>query len=322
MNRIIRVNQQALARLDRDIVLPGPKFGVRGRYKLEAVNAGDGRRRFLAEFPNLITNVGLDRIAVASSGNYLQNCYVGSGNTAPTFADTALVALVASTATLQATTTTAQASSPYFGTRANTYRFAQGAAAGNLAEIGIGNTSTNLFSRALILDGGGSPTTITVLSSEFLDCTYTFECIVPLSDVTGSVTIAGVAYAYTLRAMQSTLAAVWAVASAGSPAAFQTNLSVYSGAIGAITSSPGGTAASADSNVTASYTPGSLILSNTATWGLNSANFGAGGITAASFSSSSTVNGIGAYQWSFTPFIPKDATKILTLTQTLSWARM
>lgn len=321
MNRILRVNQQAIARLDRDIILPGPKFGVRGRYKLEAVNVGDGRRRFLAEFPNLITNVGLDRIAVASSGNYLQNCYVGSGNTAPTNSDTALVALVASTATLQASTATAQSGSPYFGTRANTYRFAQGAAAGNLAEIGIGNTSTNLFSRALILDGGGSPTTITVLMTEFLDCTYTFECIVPLSDVTGSVTVAAVSYAYTLRAMQSTLANVWAAAAAGSPAAFN-GFTVYSGAIGAITSSPGGTAANADSSVTASYTPTSLTLSNTATWGLNSANFGAGGITAASISTTNSVSGIGAFQWSFTPFIPKDATKILTLTASLTWARM
>jgi hypothetical protein len=321
MNRIIRVNQQALARLDREIILPGPRFGMRGRYKLEAVNVGDGRRRFLADFPNLITDVGLERIAVASSPNYLQNCYVGSGNTAPAFGDTALVALVASTATLQASTATTQPSSPYFGTRANTYRFAQGAAAGNLAEIGIGNASTNLFSRALILDGGGSPTTITVLSTEFLDCTYTFECIVPLVDVTGNVTIAAVSYAYTLRAANATAGSQWASSAGGSPAT-PGSLAVYSGAIGAITSSPGGTQANADSNVVASYTPGSHLLSTTSTWGLNSANFGAGGITAAAFSTTNSVSGIGNFQWSFTPFIPKDATKILTLTATIAWARM
>lgn len=321
MNRIIRVNQQSLARLDRAVILPGPRFGVRGRYKLEAVNVGDGRRRFLADFPNLITDVGLERIAVASSPNYLQNCYVGSGNTAPAFGDTALVALVASTATLQASTLTMQPSSPYFSTRANTYRFAQGAAAGNLAEIGIGNTSTNLFSRALILDGVGAPTTITVLSTEFLDCTYTFECIVPLTDVTGSVTIAAVSYAYTLRAANSTAGNVWGSSAAGTPATPQ-GLSVYSGAIGAITSSPGGTISNNDSAVVAAYTPGSHVLQITGTWGLNSANFGAGGITAALLSTSNSVNGLGQYQWSFTPFIPKDATKILTLTATNAWARM
>lgn len=321
MNRIMRVNQQGLARLDRAIVIPR-QSGVRGRWKLEAVNVGDGRRRLLAEFSNLITNAGLDLLALSGgTGQYLTSCYVGSGNTAPTFGDTALVALIASTSTVNATTQTAQPSSPYFGTRVNTYRFAMGAAAGNLAEIGVGHISTNLFSRALILDGGGSPTTITVLSSEFLDCTYTFEVIAPLVDVTGTVTIGGVSTAYTLRAANSTSANVWAPAQGGTGMGAQ-SMSVFSGAIGAITSQPAGTQISADSIATASYTPGSLLLDTTGTWGLNSANFGAGGVQSAFSRCGDFSEGMGNFQVSFTPAIAKDATHIMTLTMRNSWVRM
>lgn len=321
MNRIMRVNQQGLARLDRAIIIPRTS-GVRGRWKLEAVNAGDGRRRFLAEFHNLITNVGLDLLAASGgSAQYLGLCCVGSGNTAPSNGDTALVALVASTSTVNATSASAQPSSPYFGTRTNTYRFAMGAAAGNLAEIGIGHIATNLFSRALILDGGGSPTTITVLSSEFLDCTYTFEVIVPLVDVTGTVTIAGVSTAYTLRAANSTSVNAWCPAQGGTGMGAQ-GITAFSGAIGAITTMPAGTPVSNDSIATASYTPGSLLLDSTGTFGLNSSNFGAGGVQSAMSRCGDFSEGMGDFQVGFTPAIAKDNTHIMTLTMRNSWVRM
>lgn len=321
MNRIMRINDGKIARLDRASIITR-QLGVRGRWKLEAVNAGDGRRRFLAEFPNLITDVGLDRLALpGGSGQYLVTCCVGSGNTAPANGNTALVSLVASTTTVNATSQTAASSSPYFGTRQNTYRFGMGVAAGNLAEIGIGNIATNLFSRALILDGGGSPTTITVLSSEFLDCTYTFEVIVPLVDVTGSVTIGGVSTAYTLRAANSTSANAWAPAGSGTGMGSQ-GIAVFSGAIGAITSSPAGTQATQDSAATASYTPGSLLLDTTATFGLNTANFGAGGVQSALMRCGDFSEGMGNFQVSFTPAIAKDLTHIMTLTMRNSWVRM
>jgi hypothetical protein len=320
MNQILRINQAKIARLDRASIITR-QMGMRGRYKIEAVNAESGKRRVLADwFPNLITNAGLDRLA-ASNPLYLQNCYVGTGNTTPAFANTALVSLLASTNTFQATSAAMASTSPYFSTRTNTYRFAQGAAAGNVAEVGIGNTSTNLFSRALILDGTGAPTTITVLSTEFLDVTYAFEVIVPLVDVTGTVVIVGVSYAYTLRAAAATNAANWCPSQTGSPMGYVT-MPVYSGAIGTILTSPAGTAANADSLVTATYVATNLFLDTTATYGLNTANFGAGGITALTGATTPSSNGIGAFQVGFSPFIPKDATHILTLTMRNSWVRM
>ena len=53
--------------------------------------------------------------------------------------------------------------------------------------------------RALILDGGGSPTTLTILSDETLDVTYTIRVYPPTTDVTGSITLDGVSYGYTIR---------------------------------------------------------------------------------------------------------------------------
>ena len=55
-----------------------------------------------------------------------------------------------------------------------TVQFDKGAAKGNIAELGVGdNTQGNpLWSRSLVLDKSGSPTTITVLDDEFLTVTY------------------------------------------------------------------------------------------------------------------------------------------------------
>ena len=142
-----------------------------GWFKIEATRP-DGTRRVLADwFPNLILNGGLDRMG--ANPDYLSWCQVGSGSTAPVAAQTALVNRIAGTSTQQNNVSGAQASAPYYGWYRRTYRFAQGVAAGNLSEVGVGwATSGSLFSRALILDGGGSPTTITVLSDEVLDVTY------------------------------------------------------------------------------------------------------------------------------------------------------
>ena len=56
----------------------------------------------------------------------------------------------------------------YYGGRI-TWRFGQGIAAGNISEVGLGWGNSNLWNRALIKDANGNPTTITVLSDEYLD---------------------------------------------------------------------------------------------------------------------------------------------------------
>jgi hypothetical protein len=301
----------------RDVIVPlQTTAGMRGRYKIEAVQP-DGRRRLLADwFPNLITNLGLDQLG--NNGAWQTLCAVGSGNTAPAFTDTSLQTLVGTTNNNTVFTQTSSSSSPYFGTTSLTYRFAAGVATGNLSEVGVGVSATQLFSRALILDGVGSPTTITVLAAEALDVTYQVSQYVPLVDVTGTVVIAGVTYNYTLRAANATSTVRWAPRQNDPAGLF--SVTVYNGAIGAITSSPSGTSAAGGSVANNAYSTSSYSNSGTVTFGLTGGNV-SGGISAVDVLLGNSQASRGEYQVGLSPAIPKDATKVLTLSFSSTWAR-
>lgn len=291
---------------------------VRGRYKIEAVKP-DGSKRLLADwFSNLITDNGLNLLGTGGGiGNF---CLVGSGNTAPSNSDTTLVTFVASTSTIATQSTSSQPSAPYFGTTTKTYRFAIGVATGNLSEVGLGPNSTNtsLFSRALILDGGGSPTTITVLSSEALDVTYQLQQFVPTADVTGSVTINAVSYAYTARAANSTNA-TWQLDF--SDAGGFTAIAAFNGTIGAVTGSPSGSAGSSLSpSSQSSYTAGTKRIDSTFSFGLTDGNL-AGGVSAVLLTAGRSRGQMGQYQVGFTPALPKDSSHTMTLVFRHSWDR-
>lgn len=295
------------------------KIGVKGHFKLEAVNMETGARRFLAEFDNLITNGGMDRLANNSDWNSW--CSVGSGNTAPAFTDSGLVTFIASTNNTSSTSNGNSGSSPWFGQAIKTFRFAIGTATGNLSEIGIGWSSVNgsLFSRALILDGSGNPTTITILSTEALDATYTLQLYAPTADVTGTVVVSGVSYAYTLRAA-SVSSTGWGGGFVFGDQFGWNGGTVFNGTIGAVTSTPSGSSATLGSPAKQSYTPGSFQIDTIWTMGLTDANV-SGGISAAYLIGGQSRGAMGAFQVGFSPAIPKDGTKTLTLTFRQSWAR-
>lgn len=284
-----------------------------GWFKIEAIRP-DGTRRVLADwFPNLILDGGLDRMG--ANKDYLGWCQVGSGSTAPVATQTALVNRIAGTSTIQASVEGAQASAPYYGWFRRTYRFAQGVAAGNLSEVGVGwATSGSLFSRALILDGGGSPTTITVLSDEVLDVTYELRRYPGTVDLTGTVVLDGVTHNWVSRAASVTDQDRWA-----GPGEMALDRAVaYNGNIGAVTAlSPSGTSGSLTATALA-YSSGSYARATTVSAGLNDSNL-SGGIR--SIVIYAYYFGVGRYQIQFNPAIPKDSTKVLTLTIQHSWAR-
>lgn len=285
--------------------------GLMGFFKIEAISP-DGTKRLLADwFPNLITDPGLN--SLGTNTDFLSNCLVGSGNTTPTVADTSLVAQVATTSNIQSSTSNAQSSSPYYGSITKTYRFVAGTATGNLAEVGIGGSI--LFSRALILDGGGSPTTITVLSNEVLDVTYQLRLYPNTSDVTGSITISAVSYAFTKRAASVTDSGPWGL---GALTGGGQQVVAYSGAIGAITTTPSGSGFGI--GVTnAAYGNNNLYRDFTAFFDLNDANLGGIESVVAVFGPS--IGRFGSIQMQFTPSLPKDNTKTLTLGFRHSWSR-
>lgn len=139
----------------------------------------------------------------SNNGTWRMSCVAGTGNTAPNESNTTLAAYagVCSTWTTYARTfNTNTAALPLFWR--HTFRFtfnsgAFGAGSVNLAEAGIAqvtndlseaNGSTPLLARGLLVDGGGSPTTVTVSPSDILDIVYELTFNLPY-DATGSVTI-------------------------------------------------------------------------------------------------------------------------------------
>lgn len=301
----------------REVVLPANKVGLKGFYKIEAIRA-DGSRRLLADwFPNIITNGGQDQWY--TNVYPPSTCVVGSGNTTPAITQSALTTLVASTTTNLGSGNSFQSSAPWFTTVTTTYQFGIGVATGNLSEVGVGQSATALFSRALILDGGGSPTTITVLSSEALDVTYQLDVYPPQTDVTGNITLNGISYAYIVRAANVTQNN-WGML--GGEGMNIPQPDINSAGIGTITqlTSGGGTPAGADSFTNGTYSAGSYTNSYSGTWGINTGNFG--GVGTMYWQNGNNSNTRGIYQVGFTPVIPKTNAYILVLNWAISWARM
>lgn len=270
------------------------------------------RREPVPPIRNLITNGGMNRMG--THNDFMNSCSVGLGNTPPVVTNTALVSLKATVGNSGlGGGDGAMASAPYYVFSAFLYRFAAGVATGNLSEVGVG-WSGGLFSRALIVDTAGTPTTITVLADEVLDVTYQLRCYQPVVDSAGTVVLDGVTYDWIGRAADVTKGDQynWHVRR---PAELQESAIAYNGPIGPITSTPTGDLSQGNGSANAGYSIDSYQRESTMTFGLTQGNV-AGGIKAISY-----LHGIGKYQIGFTPAIPKDGTKILTLKVKTSWAR-
>ena len=283
-----------------------------GYYKIEAVKP-DGTRRLLADwFPNLILDAGLDRMGAFS--DYLNWCQVGSGSTAPVATQTTLVARVAGTSTKQSDTSANSGADPYFARRTVTFRFAAGVATGVLAEVGVGWQGTgSLYSRALILDALGSPTTITVLADESLDVTYELRMYVWASSTSGVIALKAVTHG---TIQKSANASQWSLSGASLNAGDAPSVNGYTGAPSAgVDGAPSGTLPGQATIDAAVYSPGSraLTLNITAELALWNNALGIGSILVRS--------GWGQWQIGFTPNIMKTADDILTLQVRHSWGR-
>lgn len=300
-----------------------PKTRMRGRYKLSVVRSDGSIARETPWFDNVITNGGLD--LYGTNPSLIQYCHVGTGSTVPAVTDTGLTTWLASTNTTTTGSAVANGTSPYMAYTQVTYRFPAGTATGNLSEVGVGAASgnTSMFSHALILDGGGSPTTITVLSTEALDVTYQIQNYPPLVDVGGSVTLSGTTYTTNMRSANAGGAGYWALG-AGANALDSGGLSYGSAAystqtLGAITATPAGTSITAPAPVLSSYTNGNYYRDATINCGLTDVNC-AGGIGSMTLVCGS-VGRAALFQCSFTPVIPKDASHIMSLVIRHAWAR-
>lgn len=325
------------------------KFGVSGHLKLEASkndeNGNTISSRVVADwFHNIITNNGLDWLAGATGSNtIISGCVVGSGNTPEQPTDNVLASYVAGTVTKQVggATTSQVAAQPYYLSYKITYRFGTGVAAGNLSEVGIvGNSTTAtsatpLFSRALIRDAGGVPTTITILADETLDVTYEFRVYPPNggSDITGTfiwnVDTVDTTFNYTLRpgGLANTsygLGGLWPINPGGQVFFIATNNTSNFASYGGVSTAGLAPATSNSLTTTGTNSPWSSVSSSSYTLGnyyrdftynldLNTGNLAIATLV--------TCFGACTFQWAITPTLNKTNVKTFTWTVRLSWGR-
>lgn len=294
-------------------------LGLAGRFRLTATKP-DGTQRIVADwFDNLITDAGLNRLG---TGGIATHCQVGTGSTTPNVLDTALAAKLAdTTATATAITYGSSGSAPWYGWVRKEFRFAAGVAAGTIAEVGIGWAATgSLWSRALVVDGSGNPTTITILSDEVLDILYEIRVYPPTTDFVSTLSLSGVEYAYTMRPSLIS-AQEWgpqSILSSGFGNGATFDFRGCSGPMGTITTSPSGTfAPSNNTSVTEAYVSGSLKRVNNWSFALGDQNI-VGGIRSAQVSRPFM---LGYWQCEFVPNIPKTSAKVMTLKTSISWGR-
>jgi len=317
-----------------NIKLPSVKLG--GRFRL--VTSKDAECKQVVKdtgfFDNLITNTGMNRIGEVTTNNTRSrtNFYnlcgrfvVGSGSATPAFTDTALqnpVAFASSDPVLDNESSNYERGWYEITVR---HQFGQGQAAGNLSEIGIQHTSTSgpLWSRALILDGAGNPTTITVLPDDFLTCYYTLRIMIPKEDAVFNIDVdydedgivPTVVTGRPLNANNSSISAGWGLQTAA--ISNRAYLQFYTGGLADPTASnPLGSTAASSTNTfsTVPYVTNSFERYVTRTNGLNEHN-GQDLRTA-------RLNALmGSWQIEFDPPLQKNNTQTMQVTFGYSWAR-
>jgi hypothetical protein len=303
------------------------KVGLSGHFKL-TITSENGDQQ-VHEFDNMILDSGIDMVMGNTSSTYLEFCRIGTGTTAPSSGQVALVTQAASTNTNPGTDTftAVTGSSPRYNRFTVTRRFAAGSLNGNYTEFGFGPASNgNLFCRALTLVSG-SPGAITVTSTDTLDVQYELRTYIPATDATGTVTIQGVSYAYTIRPVNINNTSpgfgdwYWGVATFGLLGNSGYAHSYTGGALTAQTASAPTGASIANSSSTTStlpdpYVPGTGFRKIRYSAGLAELNVSGGSFTHLKIGTMGAL-----WQMEFSPAIPKDATKTFSLDQTITMVR-
>ena len=290
-------------------------------------------------FYNLITDAGLNFVIGGSNVSLAtQYCKVGTSSTPPTVNDTTLGAqtgsvsprVVAISRTIQYTT------EPYYSNHKRVYTFAVGSVSGNLTEIGFFSAATGgtMWSRALIKDSGGNPTTLAILATEQLKVTYTVRRYIP-SLLTGSFTLNTNGTCSTINytitpANIATFSSPWYNEDCHCSTVYTGVYPYETNVLGAITSTPGDVTTIAGETREV-YIQGSFQELFYIKIPASGANF-ATGIGSISFWTIVNDGGRGydpytgydaftGYQCSFSPKIMKTSSQMLTIGIKLSWGR-
>lgn len=287
-----------------------------------AVGKSKNNPRYKTEFKNLIVDIGLNNAANNSISSLVTKCGVGSSSSTPTTGDTALGQQVGSYASVVTSTYNHSSGNPVWYTYGRfTFTFTAGSVTGDLREIGFFNSLNTMFSHALLKDGAGNPTTITVLPDENLYVTYEFRKYAQETDQTGTfnLTINGVdtSFSYIARPalINTNTLSDWRGLYywyGSHKLGANTDVVAYeSQTLGTPTGTPTGTAV-AGSGTLDTYTEGSFTTTLNCVFDPPIANF---------------TNGIGSmmlcngFQLSFSPAIPKNSDRRLVLPISVVYAR-
>jgi hypothetical protein len=298
---------------------------VSGRFKLTKTCNGiiTGETDWIG---NLILNSCLDGLCTTGQDIFSACSYlsVGTGSTTPVATNVALVNRLATTTGGSATSANIGVD-PWYSYTYKTFTFAQGAVVGNVAELGMGTAAngSGLWTRALIKDSSGNPTTFSVFSNETLSVVYEIRYYPIIGQQTGTVVISGVTYNYTKQSAQIS-------GQVGVGLAFPVVTHVNSNNIGKMYetsvlptqfASISGTPQDFDSYALATYATGSFYRDETVIAGPTTGNFstGIGSMLLGKYLITSSLNG--GYQIAFTPKIPKNNLQSLTLVHRLSVGR-
>ena len=308
-----------------DVGMPRGGLRMAGKYKLIVRDEHGVAKRETDWFPNIILDSGLNRWG---SGGIVTGAAIGTGTATPLATDVGLQTEShwTTTAGTGHNAISAAGSTPYNNTRTLVFRTTLGALSGNYTEVGVGWASgSNMWSRALILNGGGTPTPITVLVTEQLDIVYQLSVYPPLVDWTDTVTISGVDYDITGRA-----AYVNNVSGGNDGWSCGVTSNVQHGSWGSTRDclQRGNWCGDISRQVGASeqrrrtrqmaYVNNSKQRTGYQTFSLTAGNIG--GVRSA-VSRWSAGQGLCAFQYEFDPVLPKDGTKTMVLNYSVDWAR-
>lgn len=301
-------------------------FGMEGWYTLRAVRASgrvtaEQSFRYAGPFHNLITNLGLDRLGSLNVASVYSQCFVGTGTTPPSVTDQSLANYKGdvSGGSGSGSNTSGNSGAPdYYSWRRWTYRSAVGGL-GNviITEVGIGGGQNLLFSRELIRDALGNPSTFPLQEDEQLEVSYELRWYPPLADVPATIQVGSATHDTVTRALDVT-SENWRVMGLGFPFGPDPNQqasdAAATGPLVPITSAAtSGTLGNSSTKASLAYQPGSYERILRTTWGPPTAN---GNIAWVKRQVQSC-----AFQVSFSPPIVKTNTQILTLDHSFKWGR-
>src|SRR5690554_2414719 len=172
--------------------LPVIRVGLEGWYGMQAIKRGRVVREHWFHEHNMITDLRLDRIGSEGANSVYRYMHVGLGTANPDSAQVQLSNFLASI-TSQPTTTNGRSGAPdFYAWRRFEWTSGIGDLGNNiLTEIGVSGQTGNglLFSRDLIRDAEGDPSSFPIQDDEQFRGIYELRIYAPQSDNPASVMV-------------------------------------------------------------------------------------------------------------------------------------